>query len=283
MADLLSFFRADGDGLMPTEMALSSWGRGHLHGVAVSGALGREVERVVAGLGRDDLTPTRHSVDLFRPATMAHCDLSSTVVRNGPRLCLVDVVLSQGGEPVARSSTTWLKQTEPTPGRAWEPSERPALPPLDVVPESSEPRVPFLHSSAGWSQNFGEHQNDARKSSWSTAVPIVAGEPLTPFQAVSSIADGINLVVSWGTRGVEHINSDVTLTLARRPVGTEIGLEALDRVEGDGVAVGAASVFDREGPLGNVVMTSLANLTRAIDMTGNRSEDDGSRGTTPGA
>lgn len=38
-------------------------------------------------------------------------------------------------------------------------------------------------SAAGWSQDFPEHQNAERKTSWSTAVPAVASEPLTGSQA----------------------------------------------------------------------------------------------------
>jgi hypothetical protein len=278
----LSFFTLDPSGaLAPTALACSSWSDNHLHGVAVAGALARSAEAVLAGLGRDDLRPARMTVDLFRPAAMAPCTFTTDVVREGPRICLVDVTLHQDGARVARAGFLFLKAGTSAPGAVWspDPTSRPTAPPEDVVPVSDEPRVPFVHSGPenGWTQDFSQHQNDARKQSWNSAVPVVAGEPLTPFQAVAATADGASLVTNWGSGGVEHINTDITLALSRAPQGVEIGLAALDRVESDGIAVGTAAVFDRAGALGTVVMTAIANTGRTVDLARAGYEDDGSR------
>lgn len=109
------------------------------------------------------------------------------------------------------------------------------------------------------------------------AVPVVPDEPLTGFQAAAASADGASLVCNWGSNGVEYINTDITLTLAREPDGTEIGLLATDRVEHDGIAVGTASVFDRSGPLGTVMIASLANTRRTVDLGSVTYSDDGKR------
>ncbi len=134
--------------------------------------------------------------------------------------------------------------------------------------------MPFVLSDASWSQDFRQHQNAGRKTTWNSAVAVVAGEALTPFQAVAATADGVNLVTSWGSNGVEHINTDVTLALARQPIGTEIGMRAVDRVEEDGIAIGTAEVFDRSGPLGTVMCTVIANARRTVDMAAKKYEDD---------
>jgi acyl-coenzyme A thioesterase PaaI-like protein len=261
----LSFFRADGALLVPTEMARSRWSDNQMHGVAISGALARCAEQAVLAAGRADLVGARSTVDLFRAATMDPCELTAEVVREGPRLCLVDVSLSQGDRPVARSSALFLKPTESAPGEIWSPSERPTPPPEEVAPPSDEPHVPFFFSSAGWSQDFSGHQNGSRKKSWNSAIPVLPGESLTGYVAAAAVADGASLVTNWGSGGVEYINTDVTLTLAREPVGVEIGLAATDRVERDGIAVGTAAVFDRTGPIGTAVVTSLSNAKRSID------------------
>lgn len=280
----LAFFTTDDGGasLLATDLAVSSWGKDHLHGVAVSGAMARALERRVEEEGRTDLRPARYTVDLFRPATRQPLTFATDVVRAGPRLALVDVVALQDGVPVARASGLFLKPTADTEGEVWMPDVHPSPPPEDVAPPTTEPHVPFLHSDAGWSQDFRAHQNASRKTSWNSAVPVVAGERATPFQAVAAIADGASLVTNWGTRGVEHINTDITLTLVRRPAGTEIGLHAIDRLEQDGIAVGTATVFDREGALGTIVLASLANARRAVDLGKEQWEDDGRR-TTSGA
>ncbi|MDF1604293.1 acyl-CoA thioesterase domain-containing protein [Nocardioides sp. YIM 152315] len=279
MTDEIAFFTRTGDDLAPTPLACSMWSDDQLHGVALSGALARAAEQALAATGRDDLRPARWVVDLFRAARMQPCTLTTSVVREGSRICLVDVSMSQAGEPVARASATFLKPSGTAPGEVWQPPERPAPPPLDVAPETDEPRVPFLRSASGWSQDFTEHQNPDRKASWSSAMPVVSGEPLSPFQAVAAAADGASMVTNWGTRGVEYINTDIALTLAREPVGVEIGLLATDRVEHDGIASGTTAVFDRAGALGTVTVAALANARRRVDMGGVEYADDGRRRT----
>lgn len=276
----LSLFEADGDALRPTNIARSMWSDNQMHGVAISGALSRAIERCVTDAGRDDLRPARMTVDLFRPATMDPCLVTTEVVREGRRICLVDALLTQGGERVARASAIFLMPSASAPGEVWEPTDRPAPPPLDVAPVSSEPRVPYFHSDAGWTQTFADHQNGSRKASWNTGLPVVAGEEVTPFQAVAAMADGASLVTNWGDQGVEYINTDITLTLARVPEGVEVGLAAEDRVEHDGIAVGTATLFDRAGTLGTVVVTSLANTRRTVDLGGVEYTDDGGRTVT---
>lgn len=276
----VSFFTPGADGALdPTPLACSSWSDNQMHGVALSGALARAAEEAVRRLGRTDLQPARQSVDLFRPAAMTATSLETEIVREGPRICLVDVTMRQDGERVARAGVLFLKPTASASGAVWAPSQRPAPPPEDVAPPTDQPRVPFVHSEAGWSQKFGEHQNASRKLSWNSAVPVVLGERLTPFQAVAATADGASLVTNWGTEGVQYINTDITLALARPPVGVEIGPAAIDRVESDGIAVGTAAVFDRQGPLGEVVTTSLVNAKRSVDFSRIEYEDDGTRST----
>ncbi len=273
----LSLFEADGDALVPTGIARSMWSDNQMHGVAISGALSRAIEHCVDDAGRDDLRPARMTVDLFRPATMDPCLVTTEIVREGRRICLVDALLTQDGQRVARASAIFLKPSASAAGEVWAPSERPEPPPEDVAPVSSEPRVPFFHSDAGWTQKFGDHQDGSRKASWNTGLPVVSGEEVTPFQAVAAMADGASLVTNWGSEGVQYINTDITLTLARLPEGVEVGLAAVDRVEHDGIAVGTATVFDRSGALGTAVVTSLVNARRTVDFDGVEYSDDGQR------
>ncbi len=271
----LSFFTSDGDALVPTDLAQSLWSDDQMHGVALSGALARALERAVADLGRDDLRPARYSVDLFKAARMEPCHTSAVVVREGRRLCLVDVTLEQGGTPVARASGLFLQPSEPAPGEVWEPDSGFAPPPLDLAPVSDEPRVPlFCSEGVGWESSFGSHQNGGRKMTWQTGVPVVPEERPSPFVAVASIADAASMVTNWGSNGVEHINTDITLSLARLPESLEVGLAALDRVSSDGIASGVAAVFDRRGRLGSVMVASLANAKRTVDFEVHDFKDD---------
>lgn len=263
-----ALFRAEGDVLVPLDIARSLWREDQMHGVATSGALARELERAVAAAGRDDLRPARYTVDLFRAPSMSACTLRSSVVREGTRLMLVDATLEQDGRAVARAGAIFLAPSENPPGGVWSSADLPEPPPLAVAAVSEEPRVPIFSSDeTGWSQVFAEHQNASRKQTWQTALPVVLGEKPSPFQSVAGVADATSMVMNWGDGGVEYINTDINLALSRLPVSMEIGLSARERFAHDGIAVGTAVVYDREGPIGTSTVTSLANARRAVDFT----------------
>jgi hypothetical protein len=273
----MAMFTAEDDQLVPSPLARSMWSPDQMHGVAVSGALARGLETRLAELGRTDLQPARYTVDLFQPAKMAPCTVTTEIVREGRRLCLIDAVLLQEGKPVARASCIFLLPTESATGTVWSPAEHPQAPPIDVVPPSEEPRVPFFASDAPWSQSFPEHQNAGHKQTWQAGLHVVEGEVGTPFQSVAAIADATSMLVNWGTEGVQYINTDITLALARPPVGREIGLSVTDRVEHDGIAVGTVEVFDRAGPLGTSMVTAIANAKRPVNFEKIEFTDDGGR------
>jgi hypothetical protein len=270
----LSFFTTSGDGLLPADLARSLWSENQMHGVALSGALARELECAVVDLGRDDLRPARYTVDLFRPASMGLCHTSTKVVREGRRLCLVDAVVEQEGQPVGRASALFLKVGAPAPGEVWEPTGAPEPPSLELAPPTQDSQVPLFASDGVWDPSFGAHQNGGRKTTWQVGVPVVPEETPSPFVAAASVADATSMVTNWGSNGVEYINADITLTLARLPVGREIGLHAVDRVNKDGIAVGTATVFDRQGRIGTSVVSSIANAKRTVDFEVHDFKDD---------
>jgi len=262
-----AFFRRAGDLFEPLDLSRSRWNPEQAHGMAISGLLGLAAENAAHELGRDGLVPARLHVELFRPARMVPTATVARVVRNGPRLLLVDAEVRQADEPVARASVTFLLPTDPTPGDVWSPPERATPPPLDLAAVSEEPRVPFFQSASPWSNNFGDHQNGGRHATWQVGMEVVLGEPPTTFQALASVVDVTSMVTNWGSAGIEYINADVDVAVSRLPVSREIGLRTLDRSAHDGVCVGAAEVFDRSGTFGTATVVALANTKRAIDFS----------------
>lgn len=265
MTDELVFFHAEGDMLHPTPIACSLWATDQMHGVAASGAMSRGLEQAARALGRDDMRPARYSVDLFMPPKMVPTTVTNRVLREGKRILVIDAELLQDGNAVARASATFLKPSTSPDGDVWVTHEHPQAPPLDVAPEGTDPHVPFFRSEDGWNQQFTDHQNPAPKVTWQTAMPIVAGEEPSPFQAAASVADATSMVTHWGTRGVEFINTDITMNLARLPRSVQLGLATIQRVEEDGIAVGTVAMFDREGTFGTATVSALANARRTVD------------------
>jgi len=272
----------EGDVYHPQPLAASAWNAEQIHGVAVSGLLAREVEQAVVATGRTDLVPARYQLDMFRPAKMAATTTHVEVIREGPRLMLLDAEFRQDGTTVARVSVTYLKPTAQPEGEVWSPpeSDRPTPPPSQMLPPAGDFHVPFFTSTEGWSDDFRAHQNGGRHQTWQTAIPPVAGEECTPFQAVASIADATSMTTNWGSNGVEFINTDVGLALSRPAVDNRIGLRASDHISRDGLAVGVAEVYDTEGIIGVATITAVANTRRTVDFSNAKYENPPS---SPGA
>ena len=266
-----AFFRAEDDLLVPLSRSSSGWtgssGRGQLRGTAVSGALGRAAERAADALdGAERFRPVRWTLDLFRPGAMIPSAAEATVVRGGRRLRLVDAVLVQEGTTVARATLLLLATGGPTTGATWAgpDPETPSAPPADLHPDPAEPAL--YRSDGDWTSDARGHTNTARKAVWFDASPVVEGEDPSPLVHATVVADGANLTSSWGTHGVEFINADVTLHLTRLPTrGDGLGLVAASRTAADGIAVARTTLFDRQGPVGDAVVSTLANGDRAVD------------------
>lgn len=260
-------FRREGDLLVPQDLARSLWKADQMHGVATGGALGRAVEQAAQACGREDLQPARFTVDLFKAPSMSPCSTRTEVLREGPRILVIDAELVQDDETVARARALFLKPGETPSGVVWTEPQTPQPPPLEIAPESDDPHVPFFFSDAGWSQNFAVHQNAGRKQMWQTTLPVVLGEPNTPFQGLAGATDSTSMVVGWGSAGVQHINTDFSLSISRLPASNEVGLSALTWHAHEGIATGTAVVYDRIGVLGTSTVTSLGNAKRSVDFT----------------
>ncbi len=88
---------------------------------------------------------------------------------------------------------------------------------------------------------------------------MIDDEPLSPFTRAALCADVTAAIANWGTKALEFINVDYTLTLSRLPEGPHIGLAALTHYSDDGVANGSAVVVDHRGPVGSAVAVSIAH------------------------
>jgi hypothetical protein len=82
---------------------------------------------------------------------------------------------------------------------------------------------------------------------------------MSPFVRVALAADLTNPFVNSGTNGLNFINADITLYLHRLPVSEWIGFEVASHRSADGIAVGACTLYDIDGAIGQTVVCSVAN------------------------
>ncbi|VFB00167.1 acyl-CoA thioesterase domain-containing protein [Nocardia cyriacigeorgica] len=261
---MISFFSSDGDLLVPEKLAVSRWSPNQIGGTGVCGALGRQLEtHCPAGF-----VPARMTADLFRPVLNEPLAVHSEVVREGKRILVADAHIVQNDEVRARATAVFLTTGSEPPGQVWSQDLDLPVPQRRLSPEGE--RGMFKSGDREWSQDIAANQNADRKVSWHSLPPLVAGEELTPFQRAAILGDSTNHVCHWGSDGQGYINADMTLTLARLPIGHELGLRADNTIASAGISVGSATLYDRTGPVGTCVVTALANAHRQIDFTAPR-------------
>lgn len=271
MSDNRAFFRLDDSGAyVPTRYAGSAWSESMVNGPAVVAAAARSLERE---FGSHDFQPARLTVDLFAPVRTEPLVVVTEEVRSGNRIRVADAGVLQDGKPVARATLVQLRRGEQPPGQVWH-SGRRVEPPLEADPAQARPGSNVFFGSGpdpqSWDRDMGLHQNDQRKRFWHHPLDVVEGESATPFQRAVVLAESTSLMSHWGDEGIGFINADLTVALARLPRSGDIGIEADEHLSDAGVAVGTASLFDRDGVFGTGTVVAVSNAGRQIDFTRRR-------------
>ncbi|MFD4407232.1 acyl-CoA thioesterase domain-containing protein [Nocardia sp. NPDC058499] len=241
---------------------MSAWTPTQLSGTSVCGLLAHGLETCSPG---PEFVPARFTVDMFSPVLDEPIELRSVIVRDGNRIRVADAQILQRDRIRARATAQYLVVSAEPPGQIWRPA--PDLPVPDARLDHLEGSMPLFKSGSGdWTHSFTSGLNPHRKTVWNNIPPLVDGMPITAFERSAVVADFTNLMCNWGTEGVGYINTDVTMTLSRLPQGPELGLQARDHASSDGIAVGAATLYDRTGPLGSCMITALSNTRRQLDV-----------------
>lgn len=289
MAEYAFFTPVDGedDLVVPTPAAASLWAPGTLHGPAICSLAAMRVETAFApdefapdGLASDGFRPARFTIDLFKAARDVPTSTRTRLIRAGRRIRVaeVDVVQFPSGDDegvvVARSTTVMLAVSSSNPpGERW---SRPADPVTQHLPEVGAgdvfPRfssdIPDGRTESGapiWTTDTADQQNAGRSRVWTQAGTPVVGRQLSPFVRAVVSAESTSLVANCGTTGIGFINCDLTVTLARLPVGPRVCVEADSHVEFDGISSSTANLYDSTGMFGTGMVTAVNNSASLID------------------
>jgi len=261
-----AFFHADGDAVIPTQLAASPWGP-LLHGRMTGGLAARAVQQLLAE--EPDLICTRLTIDMFKSAPLAPMQVSTKTVRSGRRIRIIEATVEQDGTAIGQGKFVLLRRAEqpdgvfretpgwlaPAPGPELGPPDRSTFSGLDGAAEGHRWSAP--HQS--WRVN-GSASGPESAGTWVRDVyPLVAGEELTPLVRLGLAGDLASGEANTSTRGLHFINADYTIYLGRELDGEYIGLQPYGHVSDRGVAIGQVVVHDRRGPLGFITTTALAN------------------------
>ena len=257
-----SHFTLSDGAFVPTRFAHSHWGDDHLNGPAVVGLAARNLERQY---GDPEFMPARLTVDLFRAARGVPTTVTTTLLRDGRRVRNAACDIVQDGAAVAHATLVLYRRSEAPPGEQWSPDAEFEMPP-DAESEPADSFRPFTGSDElGWTRTVGDHQNASRTRFLDRTIDVVAGEGNSPFARAAMIAESTSLTTNLGTRGIGYINGDLTVALARLPIGEWLGVQADSHWSADGIAIGTATLYDNLGPFGSGTVTAVANPAAQID------------------
>lgn len=252
-----AIFRRDGERLVPSLYAQGPWNPDHLHGGPICGALGRAVE---ACPSPGPMRVARLTVEMTRAVPMQPFTVRAEVTRAGRRVQQVDAVIEAEGRTLARASALRLRvaaddaelpapAVEPVPERAPGPERDPELQTL-FFPG-------FIRALDFWRTRVPRIGREG--VSWARLrVPLVEGEPTTPFVRLATLCDfasGTGNALDF-TR-YTSINPDLSLHVLREPRGEWLGLVAGSRIEADGIGQSQATLFDDEGPVARALVSLL--------------------------
>ena len=246
----------DGSTAHTQPCAAGPWSPDLQHGGAPSSLIAWAAERIQT---RDPMHVVRVTVDLLRPVPIAPLQFRTEVVREGRKIQLIAVSLLHEGVTVVRATALKVREhAAALPETAAE--ERVALP----GPEHGAPPEGLLvDSTAAFITGLdlrvvkGEFREPGPGAIWFRAHrPIVEGCAISPLMRAAMTADfcnGVSSVLDF--RRWTFINADVSINLARMPVGEWILLDARTWLGGQGAGIAFAKLGDERGYFGTAVQS----------------------------
>lgn len=250
-------YEVEGSRATATPCAAGPWDPGLQHGGAPSALVARAAEAFPSAR---PMRVARLTVDLLRPAPVGALDIETTAIREGRKIQLLQVRLLHEGRECVRASVLKLRD-EPQdlpPHEGFRPL--PFAPPAEDAPPSNG-FGPARGFGAGVSAVIarGEWGRPGPAAVWFRAErPMVRSEATTPVMRAALTADfcnGVSSVLDF--QQWTYINGDLTVSLARDPVGPWILLDAETWIGDSGGALAFARLADRHGYFGRAAQSVL--------------------------
>lgn len=254
-----AMFIPEGEGtVIATDLTQGPWDPNAQYGGTPAALLTWVVERVPT------LVPMRFAritVDLHRPVPLGRLHVGAEVVREGKRLQIVVATVSDPkGVEVARATALRFRLAE-GPDAPTDPHLPPIATPPWGEPREAVPRDGRNGFAAAMESRYGGAGIRDQATSWYRATrPVVAGEEPSPTVRLAWASDftansGNYLDLSrWSA-----INSDLTINLARAPVGEWTGVATRAWYATDGIGHARADLFDEQGFVGTCTASLLVD------------------------
>lgn len=257
MAD--AFYTADPanpNRFVSTELTRGPWSPDAQHAGPPSALLGYAIERCEP---RPGFQVGRVAVEILGPIPLAPLTVAARVARPGRSVELIEATLSTDRGPVMRANAWRFKLAEPELGLPEQILPSGARPGPDQAVPSQFPSAQPVGFHTGTEYRFvtGSFDEPGPAICWiRLRYPIVAGTTPSPLERALAAADsgnGVSSVLDWSQ--YLFINTDLTVTLHRQPVGEWVCLDAATYPQPHGIGLAESALFDEKGPLGRSTQT----------------------------
>jgi hypothetical protein len=226
-----------------TEYTRGPWDHRMQHAGPPAALLARAVE----ARSRPDLRVARLAFDILRPVPIAPVEVTSSVRHEGRRIMVVEAAI----EPYMRCTAVLIRASRGAAPQIWPGSPQNRLD-AQTKPFFAVPHEMGYHTAMEIRFCEGSFVEPGPATAWMRMqVPLVAGEEPSPLARVLVAADssnGISSVLDIDT--YLFVNVDLTVHLFRYPIGEWVCVQAATRIDGDGVGLADAALYDDQGEIG---------------------------------
>ena len=250
-------YRVEGATAETSAFAGGPWHPGLQHGAAPSSLICWAIEQMPTPA---PMRVARLTVDLIRPVPVAPLTIETEVLREGRKIQLIAVRLLASGTEVVRATVLRVRRLEQAlpPEAGCAPLDLPLPEECQDPPESNLSHTPFLNGLSMKAAK-GSFRTPGPAAVWFRAErPIVGGAAISPLMRAAIAADfcnGTSAVLDF--RHWTFINGDLSVSLAREPVGDWVLLDAETWAGPDSTGIAAARLADRTGYFGRAVQSVL--------------------------
>jgi hypothetical protein len=252
-----AFYARDGDAFVPSELTRGPWDPQAQHAGPPAGLLAGALERCEP---REGTRIGRITIEILGPVPLAPLTIGAAVTRPGRSVEWLQASLSSPDGEVMRASAWRVAagdvrmDPDPPPSGPDQGRER------EFFPTGQDAGY---HTAMEYRFVRGGFVEPGPAMVWMRMRgPLVDGAETSPLERLMVVADvgnGVSAVLDW--REYVFINTELTVHLLHPPQGEWVGVDAVTRV--DGVGLAESELWDEHTRVGRAAQTLLVRRRQA--------------------
>lgn len=225
-----------------------AWNAHEQHMAPASGLLAHALERHEP---RDGLRIARISYEILGLIHGGECEVTTTTVRPGRTIELIQAELSARGRVAIRATAWRLLQSDTSEVAAFEDPRIPSIEECERWDGTTEWPGGYIRSLEMYQ---AAHHRSGNGTVWiRTPYPLINGQPSADWVRLMGLVDtanGIATRVPPGPGSWAFPNVDLQIHLYRQPAGEWLGIDNAVTFGADGIGLTSSVLHDLDGPFG---------------------------------